>query len=46
MGEAPGNVYSEAVQSGALPAGGTELMQPDGQDGNMEGGVMYSTLLY
>ena len=45
MAEARGNVYSEAVQPGFPPAGDTELIQPDGQDGNIEGGVMYWTVL-
>ncbi|XP_061107716.1 protein unc-93 homolog B1 [Conger conger] len=39
MAEALGNVYSEAAQPGALPAGDTELMPPDGPDESIEGGM-------
>ncbi|KAJ8382420.1 hypothetical protein SKAU_G00031980 [Synaphobranchus kaupii] len=39
MAEAAGNVYSEAEQPGAPPAGDTELRQPVGQDGNIQEGM-------
>ncbi|XP_035281840.1 protein unc-93 homolog B1 [Anguilla rostrata] len=39
MAEVAGNVYSDAEQPTVLPAGDTELLQPVGQDGNIQGGM-------